>query len=357
MFISNIRKRSKDMRKFILFAVIASVLALTASTVYAAPPPNGPPGLEQAIAVQEAHNPQLLRIPGVVGTAVGLASDGNPTIKIFLERSGVAGVPTSLDGIPIEIQVTGKIAALKPGQGPPSGKGPKQREPSSTDRWPRPVPIGISTGNRYECSAGTIGARVKDVSGNVYALSNNHVYAREDSASLGEEVLQPGLFDTGCVYDPDNHLGNLFAFVPLEFDGSANYVDAAIALTSTDYLDNTTPKSGYGIPKSSTADATLGMLVQKFGRTTQLTKGVVTGLNGTGWISYDSGLALFADQIIIESAKKPFVKAGDSGSLIVTQGGRQPVGLLFAGDSSGKFAIANQIDLVLSAFGVTIDGN
>ena len=33
-----------------------------------------------------------------------------------------------------------------------------------------------------------------------------------------------------------------------------------------------------------------------------------------------------------------------------------PVGLLFAGNSSGTFAIANDIDAVLSRFGVTIDG-
>jgi hypothetical protein len=30
--------------------------------------------------------------------------------------------------------------------------------------------------------------------------------------------------------------------------------------------------------------------------------------------------------------------------------------LLFAGDSSGKFAIANHIDDVLKALGVTVDG-
>lgn len=41
----------------------------------------------------------------------------------------------------------------------------------------------------------------------------------------------------------------------------------------------------------------------------------------------------------------------------MTDPGTNPVGLLFAGDSSGKTAIANPIDAVLSAFGITIDGN
>jgi hypothetical protein len=67
------------------------------------------------------------------------------------------------------------------------------------------------------------------------------------------------------------------------------------------------------------------------------------------------GTALFVNQIVVYG-NKPFIKAGDSGSLLVTDPGRNPVGLLFAGTSSGKYAIANQIDDVLTALGVTIDG-
>jgi hypothetical protein len=50
------------------------------------------------------------------------------------------------------------------------------------------------------------------------------------------------------------------------------------------------------------------------------------------------------------------MKAGDSGSLLVTDPGREPIGLLFAGSRSGKTAIANRIDLVLDRFNVHIDG-
>ena len=56
-----------------------------------------------------------------------------------------------------------------------------------------------------------------------------------------------------------------------------------------------------------------------------------------------------------------FSAGGDSGSLIVAKGqgrnkanDRKPVGLLFAGSSFAT--IANPIDAVLAAFGVTIDG-
>lgn len=340
------------MRKFILLVMVA-LLALTAVTVYAAPP-NEPPGLERALAAQEAHNSSILATQGVAGTAVGLTADGKAVVNIFTEQAGVRGLPDSLDGVPVVVEVTGKLAALKGG---PSGTSNTLK---TTSRWPRPVPIGISTGNATatDWATGTIAARVKDASGNVYALSNNHVYALENQAAIGSEVLQPGLYDTNGVYNAANHLGNLSAFVPIDFSGASNYVDAAIASTSTSLLGNATPTSlgGYGAPSSTIATATVGMAVQKFGRTSQLTKGTITGINASIWVTYGAGTVLFEKQIIVGSTK-PFIKAGDSGSLLVTANSNaNPVGLLFAGNGSGNMAIANSIDLALSAFGVTIDG-
>jgi hypothetical protein len=105
----------------------------------------------------------------------------------------------------------------------------------------------------------------------------------------------------------------------------------------------------------------LGQIVQKYGRTTGLTKGRVTGINVTVMVSYGTGMvATFVDQIIIEKIKgRAIIQAGDSGSLAVILGGdddRKPVGLMFAGNSNGSLAVANPIDAVLSQFGVTIDG-
>ncbi len=79
-------------------------------------------------------------------------------------------------------------------------------------------------------------------------------------------------------------------------------------------------------------------------------------------VGYSSGTARFVEQIVVEGNKGPFIKAGDSGGLLVKLEefpgcGEEPVGLLFAGNRSGKLAIANQIDAVLTAFGVDIDGN
>lgn len=106
--------------------------------------------------------------------------------------------------------------------------------------------------------------------------------------------------------------------------------------------------------------AALNQQVQKYGRTTSLTtKGRITGINATINIGYDSGTARFVNQIIVETRKPGFIQGGDSGSLLVIQGGsddRKPVGLLYAGNSTGKMAVANHIDAVLSRFSVTIDG-
>ena len=116
-----------------------------------------------------------------------------------------------------------------------------------------------------------------------------------------------------------------------------------------------TPPDGYGMPRSVPVSAVIGESVQKYGRTTGLTKGTITGIKFTVNIGYSSGTARFLDQIIVQG-NKPVIKAGDSGSLLVTDPDRDPVGLLFAGNRSGKLAVANRIDLVLEAFMVDIDG-
>ena len=215
---------------------------------------------------------------------------------------------------------------------------------------PRPAPIGVSTGHP-RITAGTIGCRVKDSSGNVYALSNNHVYAWENKASIGDNVLQPGAYDGG--EDPRDAIGTLYAFERITFSKRArNTIDAAIALSSVANLSNGTPDGSYGIPSITAVPATVDLAVKKHGRTTGLTSGKVYAINATVNVTYDSGVARFVNQIVITPGA--FSAGGDSGSLIVTEDGNHPVGLLFAGSSS--YTIANPIDVVLSRFSVTVDG-
>ena len=133
-------------------------------------------------------------------------------------------------------------------------------------------------------------------------------------------------------------------------------MDAAIALTSTGDVGTATPVDGYGTPSSITAPAFVGQAVQKYGRTTGLQLGSVVETNLSLDVCYVFFFVCFQTaRFVNQVAVTPdaFSAGGDSGSLIVTQGGNQPVALLFAG-GEGR-TIGNPIDLVLQRFGVTID--
>ena len=315
--------------------------------------------------IKKKHTESLLDIFGVVGTGVGLDPDGEPVIRVFTSWPGIREIPASLDSVPVRAKVTGMFYALA--EVPP--------EPNPTTKWPRPVPIGVSTGHP-DITAGTIGCRVTDPANQkVFALSNNHVYANINKGLKGvDPVLQPGTVDGGTLGDA---IGILEDFEPIKFCyywwfwlicRETNTIDAAIALSSTEDLDAATPPDGYGTPNPVIHPAygdpdiigdenlaqLLGIGVQKYGRTTALTVGTVDAINATVNVCYDDfceKVARFVDQIIITPGS--FSGGGDSGSLIVTQEGNHPVGLLFAGSDTNT--IANRIDLVLNRFDVTVD--
>lgn len=320
---------------------------------------NSNPGIQTAIAAQDRHTDILLGEPGVIGTAVGLTGDGKPAILVLatsFNEAKAANIPSDIEGIPVIVKITGKIVALKKPSWAGGGGGDSEENIDPTSRFDRPVPIGVSTGHPA-ITAGTIGARVTDGS-NVYALSNNHVYANQNSASIGDPVIQPGTYDGGA--SPGDDIGTLSDFEYIDFNGGDNTIDAAIAISSTALLGNATPSNGYGTPKSTTVAPALNASVKKYGRTTGQTKGRITGINATVNVGYGTGVARFVNQIIIEPGG--FSAGGDSGSLIVIDGkgknkadNLKPVGLLFAGSSF--VTIANPIDAVLSRFNVTIDGN
>lgn len=310
--------------------------------------------LDAAFAAQAQVTEDWLARPGVVGTAVGLNSSGQPVVKVYTTAMGAAALPQNVAGVPVSLEVTGRFVSFAD----PPNDGSVNANAGEVDPkagFPRPVPIGVSTGHP-DITAGTIGARVTD--GNrIFALSNNHVFANNNGAREGDNLLQPGVADGGR--NPDDALATLYDFEPIQFCGVTcpfNKLDAALALTTAENLGKETPEDGYGRPRSETMEATLGMRVQKYGRTTGHTVGRVTGINGVIDVNYRTGSARFEGQIIITDGS--FSTGGDSGSLVVSKGllaaDRRPVGLLFAGSSTNT--IANPIDLVLDRFGVTVDG-
>ena len=234
-----------------------------------------------------------------------------------------------------------------------------------------PIQLGTSGGNINDsskgfCYGGTLGALVEDTSGNQYILSNNHVLARTNSATIGEDIIQPGLIDQNptCFKDTNDIVADLSAFIPILFKTKgtmpSNIVDAAIArvrVGSTDFIvDPTGFIIDIGTPSRETVDSSLGMAVKKSGRTTGLTTGNITAVHATIDVSYGSGkTARFTNQIVVGSGD--FIASGDSGSLMVEDVLTNPraVGLLFAGGSTT--AVANPIGDVLNAFSVSMVGS
>ena len=346
-------------------SLTAVIVALGAAGVFACSdraevtsPADGPelarsgaqgPDLRAALAAKDRHSDQLLRQRGVAGTAVGLGRSGNAVVKVFLVRPGAATVAKSLDGVAVETEVTGEFRAILPSAKP----GPA----NPTERFDRPVPIGVSAGNFRDleylhafCTTGTLGARLKGANGNYYGLSNNHVFAVENLGNPGDEIIQPGQADQRCRATLDDQIGTLAGFIPLSFGKGINLVDAAAALVTTDDVDNQTPRNGYGTPSSTTLDAALNMAVQKYGRTTVLTKGTVTAIHADIRVQYSRGIATFRDQVVISGTGGSFSNSGDSGSLIVTDDrNKNPVALLFAGSTTTT--IGSPINAVLTELG------
>jgi hypothetical protein len=247
----------------------------------------------------------------------------------------------------------------------------------------RPAQPGMSIGS-YRITAGTFGAVVYDKkTKRELILSNNHVLANssdgQDSlCQIGDAIYQPGAYDGGT---PIDLIGHLERFVPIhkEFNqatcpialslekiinsvikalrphyqislfkksNTLNYVDAALATPLRDgMVDPTILEIGKVKGKRST---TAGMNIQKSGRSSGLTKGIVQAVDVTTKVAYDhNSYAIFHDQIVAT----PMALPGDSGSLVLDEE-NYAIGLLFAG--SDLSTVINKIDLVLSLLNIEL---
>lgn len=74
------------------------------------------PDLAELNRVLEAHAPELMELDGVAGVAVGLAADGRtPCLKVLvveLTPELEARIPRTLEGQPVEIEVSGRVRPL-----------------------------------------------------------------------------------------------------------------------------------------------------------------------------------------------------------------------------------------------------
>jgi hypothetical protein len=233
-----------------------------------------------------------------------------------------------------------------------------------------PVKLGTSGGNANDssvqsnliyCCGGTLGSLVQR-NGTYYLLSNNHVLARSDSASIGDPIIQPALIDANCSSTGTTTVGNLTQYVNLEASGTN--VDAALAQIVSGTVDTTgnilalgatatgsTPDAGPPHAGAGIA-ASIGEGVAKSGRSSSLTCSSVGAIEIQTSVSYQKGCntgttfsVTYTGQISVSGGS--FSAAGDSGSLIVDQNTADPVALLYGGSDTDT--VGNPIGDVLSA--------
>jgi hypothetical protein len=328
--------------------------------------------LSQAREAKETYVHELLSRRNVVGVGLGYKITGGiNTGELSLVVSVTHKVPAAalaaedlipkvLGGIKTDVLATGAFRALD--------LGPR-------DRWRPVVPPGVSVGH-HRVTAGTFGCLVQR-DGEPFILSNNHVLADMNDGKQGDAILQPGAADNGTI---DDCVATLADYVPIDFGTSPpecsvaewsakllnyvagafrsshrlqvvkqtegiNHVDVALARPLTpDVVSNEILNIGAPV---GVAPVTLGTEVQKSGRTTGHTQGIVTQIDALVRIDYRGASALFSRQLIASPMSQP----GDSGSAVLDMD-KRVVGLLYAGSDAAT--IFNPIGDVLSALNVEL---
>lgn len=185
----------------------------------------------------------------------------------------------------------------------------------------RPMRGGISVSNAYRNIYGTLGGLVTDrETRKPMLLSNFHVLVPGWYTREGQPIYQPARGDGGRAVD---------TVAQLSRHAMDSNLDAAVAqLTPGSQLIN--DQLGLA-PVTGVAWAQVGMNVVKSGRTTDVTHGRVTGVEGTARLYYSGVYRLIRNVIKIEPRLDPDVsEGGDSGSFWLDEETMKVVGLHFA---------------------------
>lgn len=277
------------------------------------------------------------------------SADKRPTLRFHvpqklsraqLERAGIEAVPRQIGEFVTDV-IEGAYVPHVWGwwylRQPPSS-GPKARHD--------PMRGGISVSVARDYSAGTLGGLVRDrATGELMMLSNWHVLAAERWVSAGLPICQPGRLDGGTPYD---------VVATMTRHAMRQQIDAAVAtLTGDRSLINNQlnigPISGVALPR-------LGMRITKSGRTTGVTEGIITGVEGQARLWYGSMQRAIQHVMTIVPApgKREVSAGGDSGSWWIDAETRAAVGLHFAGSDDPEQALAIDMLSVLNALNVDI---
>jgi hypothetical protein len=312
----------------------------------------------EAVATQKAQR-SWVRGAGVQGFGIGeKVTDQDRleevVLRVYVEKKLPESKLKNATMIPKQVKVAG-LDETFPTDVVEIGK---MRKESNTTRV-RPAIPGFSVGLTGLADAGTLGCLVKTAGGadpapnsttTAFILSNSHVLADEGTATIGHKVLQPGELDGGA--DPADLIGKLDRFVPFNFSTTAfnNLVDAAIAAVKRNEVSSAIRL--IGVPVGVSRRLRRGMQVQKTGRTTDHTIGIIQDINYRTALTYKrpgggTGRVGFTDQVLCTR----YTAAGDSGSAVLNMR-KQVVGLHFAGSPSTS--VFNKINNVLTGLGIAI---
>lgn len=323
-----------------------------------------------AIATISQTTPFTDTVTGTTNTAVTWEVNNTPGGSATTGTISATGVYTAPTQVPSPASVTVTVVSQADTTKSASAQVTVMDHTPNEAAQSFPIKLGTTGGNANDsnrqgntvtCCGGTLGSLVQRA-GTFYILSNTHVLARSDSASLGENIIHPGLVDTNCGASSSSVVGNLSQFANLQASGTN--VDAAIAQIITGAVDTTgtilllgsTTTGGVpdpGPPHAGTGiAATVGMGVGKSGRTTGLTCSRVGAVGVATSVQYQTGCGTgstfnvtYSNQISVTGGT--FSGAGDSGSLIVSTGTADPVALVYAGSDTDT--VGNPVQEVLNA--------
>jgi hypothetical protein len=286
------------------------------------------------LGLTAGNDGMLVRGIGITENAIAGNPAGGAALLMLvdsLDSSGASLPSVSEHGIPIVYEEVGEIRAS-------AGYQAKYR----------PVQGGVSIAPCVRQYSGTLGCVVQ--SNNIkYILSNNHVLADTNTLPLGSTISQQSIPDGGAC--PADVIASLSNFVPIVFNGQTP-VDAAIAAIARGVNVDPRIMRDNGVVEKLIAPVTapvLNMPVQKSGRTTGWTKAAtVRAIGLTIVVAYPGGNSTIQNTFSAKRVSGAFSMPGDSGSLITTDPGNQPVGLLFAGDNNFT-TYANNLSAVLTA--------
>lgn len=209
-----------------------------------------------------------------------------------------------------------------------------------------PLRGGISISNEWSYGYGTLGGLVKDrLTGDIMVLSAWHVLANSAYTRPGLRILQPGVGDGGSTYH------TIARFTRHAMNQG---IDAAVAKLEG---SRSTLNDEYEIGLVTGAiEPMIGMRLIKSGRASQVTHGLISGLEGEQPIWY----AGFPRKIrhIVHITQPPeggeVSRGGDSGAWWLDQATNEVAALHIAGNDDPEYALAISMPRVLDALAVDI---